>query len=1228
MKRARKMLSVLLCMVMVLTSVYVSDQAANAADNSLEETSLLSGTVTSSTDASRGTGDSYDGFIATCSNTDADYLKITYIVEDTEALEEWTGLFNFQPYTSSWGGWQSNLIALQDSTCKDGVYTAYISVDTIKASCIDGDVAGINVCYVENPGTEVTLTGFYSCMGEMSEAAEKSILTSSVTSSKDSSRGTGDDYDSYIASFFDITACDYLKITYTLDDASGIEAHTSLFNFMPYNSSWGGWDSNLVTTGDSTLEDGVYSYCISIKDIAASLSDGELWGINLCYVESAADVSLTGFYACTGSISGGSEEAVTDKTFITDKEIPSTRSNQYVAAMGQGWNLGNSFDGFDADLNCEDQGELAWGNPAVTKELIQAVKAKGFDSIRMPMTIYRRYSEKDGTYRIDESWLARYKEVVDWAVDEGLYVMVNIHHDSWTWLASWDGNTSSKEYVMFTQFWQQLASYFKDEPDQVCFETINEPYFDTDTGSITKYEKLDRINLAAYNTIRQSGGNNGTRMIVMPTYNTNHGFCDDLYNLIDSLEDENIIATIHYYSEYHFGANLGTTSFDDGINGGEETARELANAAFTTTYQTFTANGIGVIVGEWGLLGNDSGVECNEIGEELKYDEYINEVARKDGFCLMMWDNGSYIDRTDTVDYSWKNERIGNMVETSLNERSSTTDCLDILYFNEETTEDVLIPLRINGPEFKGIKGLTEGTDYTYDETAKTITLSASYVNAEFAKMDSNTYGNFADLIIQFTSGADWHEYLCKFGSAEAGEAAGTTDSITIPVTYNGTKVRRVGAYQRSGAVGPDHSWCRYLQFGKAFAPDYENGTFTLKSLFLSDASVMDGPILVNIEMWDGQMIPVWLNKNGSVITCSDEYAENTQAAIRVADTIYGYTGETGISSDYLSIPEGASVYGTWSGDSSIAAMEGWPAAIHFGNTASDVLTDGGVAIHYYDVLQYVSVKFGVKAKPVVNKVTFTAGVQSWSNVVVENLAEDAVVTYSTEDASISFILDENQSSIFAANPGTTTVTATVTQYGRTDAVTATVTVEEGASTTAAPTATPAPTPTSSEETPVPSIPAETTQVPVSETPVPSVPAETTEAPIGIVPDVSVSTTEGGYISQTYTIKSGPVDYDLADLSIRFYYTKDGNKEQVFWVDNAGISYSSDPWYVNYTSAVNYNFTDEYVEISFNQSRNIGTGTLTLQARFNQSDWSGYTNFKAGKVVAYMNGQAVSTVNA
>ena len=102
-------------------------------------------------------------------------------------------------------------------------------------------------------------------------------------------------------------------------------------------------------------------------------------------------------------------------------------------------------------------------------------------------------------------------------------------------------------------------------------------------------------------------------------------------------------------------------------------------------------------------------------------------------------------------------------------------------------------------------------------------------------------------------------------------------------------------------------------------------------------------------------------------------------------------------------------------------------------------------------------------------------------------------------------------------------------------------------------------------------------------------------------------------------------DFDLSKLVIRYYYTKDDNKEQNFWIDNAGITFNGAPYYVNYTSNVSYKVTDQYIELSFGQEQSLADGTLTIQTRMNNADWSSYVNFKSAGSKAYYEGQLVWT---
>lgn len=593
----------------------------------------------------------------------------------------------------------------------------------------------------------------------------------------------------------------------------------------------------------------------------------------------------------------------------TEEEMKSSASMEYVKAMGQGWNLGNSFDGFDSNTESEDLGELAWGNPAVTRELIAAVKDKGFDSIRIPMTIYRRYTvnesatENEYKYVIHEDWLKRYKEVVDWAVEEGLYVMINIHHDSWMWLKNWDGDTSSEEYRMYTDFWKQLAKYMADEPQQVCFETINEPDFDG-SGSVSSQQKLDMINRAAYDCIRGTKGNEN-RMIVMPTLATNHENCAPLYELIQGLKDENIIATVHYYSEWVYSANLGKTGFDEELwqkDGASYTPRAAADYMMSLIQEHFLSKGIGVVIGEYGLLGYDASENCLETGEELKYYEYMNELARRYQVCLIFWDNGSGINRQDTSSYSWKKPEVGEMLESSMTGRSSYVTGLDSLYYMKETQEDVVLALTLNGNAFVGIEGLTEGTDYTYDSASESVTLKKEYINHMLVQ--KTDYGTFAELVMKFDKGADWHQYLIKYAVPTVEAAQGTRDGIQIPVDFCGSRVRRITAYQSEAKVGPNSSWWEYLQYDGSFGVDYERGTINLLSAFFADESVKDGDVKLKAEFYDGQVVYIPLTIEGNNVICSPVKEEKTEEIAESESTVAETTQETTTSEIEVQEPQ------------------------------------------------------------------------------------------------------------------------------------------------------------------------------------------------------------------------------------------------------------------------------------------------------------------------------------
>jgi endoglucanase len=561
---------------------------------------------------------------------------------------------------------------------------------------------------------------------------------------------------------------------------------------------------------------------------------------------------LTIFTACTLALSTCFINVQPVKTYAATVATKSA-SQRYSDAMEPGWNLGNSFDSVGST------GETSWGNPVVTHKLIDKIKSQGFKSIRMPLTVYGRMGAAPN-YTIDPKFLARYAQVVKWALDDGLYVMMNIHHDSWNWVqyfdAADDNGVSKEEY---TAVWIQLANYFKNYSSKLCFESINEPYFVDHSGSVSndiQVQRLADLNTTFHAIVRNSGGKNATRMLVLPMLNTNDSdaYCTSLYNTIAGFKDPNIMATFHYYGNWPFSVNIaGVTTMDS------STVADLTGA-FDRAYNHFTANGIGVVVGEYGLLAFDGTSAAIEHGEMLKYFEYVNYYAKSKGIALMLWDNGDVLSRTT---YNWIDPSLYNMMKTSWKERSSYSDS-DMLFVKAENkANDIPMNLTLNGNTFKSIyngnQKLTLGKDYTYSNGV--VTLKGSYVS----KYITGSYGTKATLTMKFSAGADWNVYLNYYNTPVLSAATGTTSGFNIPVQFNGSKLSTLEAMYSDGTGAGPQNWTTYKQFGYAFTPDYTKNVVTMTNNFFSSCN--DGVITLKLHFQSGEVLQYSITKTGTTVT-------------------------------------------------------------------------------------------------------------------------------------------------------------------------------------------------------------------------------------------------------------------------------------------------------------------------------------------------------------------------
>ena len=327
--------------------------------------------------------------------------------------------------------------------------------------------------------------------------------------------------------------------------------------------------------------------------------------------------------------------------------VPENESLQFIQDLEIGYNLGNTFDANNCTwLTDELDYQTAWCGAKTTRELIVALKEAGFKTIRIPVSWHNHVDEN---YRISEAWMARVQEVVDWAYDEGFYVIINIHHDNEADFEypSYDKLENSKKYV--TAIWEQIAERFADYDEHLIFETMNEPrqvgtdheWWIGDTESDVAKECFDcvnQLNQVIVDTIRANGkGYNTSRYIMAPPYcaNPDYALVKDfkLPEDPDATAENRIILSIHAYTPYSFALEQpGVKEFSIAEGKGTGDIESFMKAI----YAKFVLKGTPVLIGEFGALDKDN------TDSRMQFTAYYIATAEKYGFSAVWWDNNAY----------------------------------------------------------------------------------------------------------------------------------------------------------------------------------------------------------------------------------------------------------------------------------------------------------------------------------------------------------------------------------------------------------------------------------------------------------------------------------------------------------------------------------------------------------------------------------------------------------
>ncbi|KAI1815828.1 glycoside hydrolase family 5 protein [Poronia punctata] len=475
----------------------------------------------------------------------------------------------------------------------------------------------------------------------------------------------------------------------------------------------------------------------------------------------------------------------------------------YVAAINPGWNLGNTLDA------TPDEG--SWNNPPVTAETFADIKKAGFKSVRIPVTYADHFTGSSPNWEIDPDWLQRVSDVVDMAVDAGLYVLTNVHHDSWQWadVSAAGANLTAIEERMY-QTWVQIGETLGCKPSTVGFEPINEPPVNDEDDAA----ELNKINGLFLKALKDSGGFNTKRVVTLVGPNMDSIKTSQWFEAPTGYDNPWALQ-YHYYSPYDFifGA-WGKTILTDADLAAVESDLENIRGNFTD---------VPLVLGEF-----DASPLSTEPAARRKYMDLVIRKAKELDTAVIVWDNG--LDHFDRDAKTWRDphsleiilnaaEGISNSLADFTTDGSATSQSSSAYIFHKVGDEvtDQTITISLNGNTLKSITAddgteLSSSTDYSVSEGE--ITFSTSFLSKHLSSTAEP--GSKLNLTLGFSAGAtagvnvvQWDVPKLPANSSSSTAVAGA--DLRIPVTWAGVAQPAAVKMVREDGVILFDDWTQYL---------------------------------------------------------------------------------------------------------------------------------------------------------------------------------------------------------------------------------------------------------------------------------------------------------------------------------------------------------------------------------------------------------------------------------
>jgi len=330
--------------------------------------------------------------------------------------------------------------------------------------------------------------------------------------------------------------------------------------------------------------------------------------------------------------------------------------------MGNGTNLGNTMEACNTNAiapgNSPLTYEVSWGQPVTTQEMLTGMKAAGFDTIRIPVAWMTNATTLaiDGSYIIDPAYLDRVAEIVDYARNAGMYVIINDHWDGGWWGMFGSENAETRQLAMdaFTGMWAQIAIRFADYSDYVIFEAANEELgsrFDENSvycsdSVVTylpddeRYALTNEVNQAFVDTIRMTGGNNAERFLLVAGYSTNiDQTCDPRFKMPTDSAKDKLLLSVHYYDPWSYA---GATTAAGATAWGTKGDYEYMDGQMAKLTK-FTEQGVGVVIGEYAALPGSDGLKVNT----LAYHQRFLDLCDYYDLTSCLWDCSGFFVRRE-----------------------------------------------------------------------------------------------------------------------------------------------------------------------------------------------------------------------------------------------------------------------------------------------------------------------------------------------------------------------------------------------------------------------------------------------------------------------------------------------------------------------------------------------------------------------------------------------------